>query len=153
MQYLSLSSCPGQSPMTSLLCQGFPCNTACALMHLQQTQSREGRCFHGKLYPDWQDLPDFSVRQHWSCSQWCFLHAAGPQGSFGNQSECSEQVRVEPPKDWGRLCCGSLGACMVRFISHSSSAGYPDQARGERPQKELWAQQLCGCLHPLTKAS
>lgn len=46
-------------------------------------------------------------------------------------SECSEQV--ESPRDWIWLCCGSLGVCMVRFVSCCSPAGYPGQARGERP--------------------
>lgn len=73
------------------------------------------------------------MTQHWFALQQCFLHAVSPHGSFGNQSECSEQVRVESPKDWVWLCGGSLGVCMVRFVSHCSPAGYPDQARGERP--------------------
>lgn len=33
-------------------CQEFCPDTACALVSLQQTQSREVRCFHGKLHHD-----------------------------------------------------------------------------------------------------
>lgn len=45
------------------------------------------------------------MTQHWLAPQQCFLDPVGPHGSFENQSECSEQVRVQSAKDWVWLCC------------------------------------------------